>query len=1207
MRGVTYERIPDSSTRGFSDVEMSEKGGLERVSVESPKVEPVVASEEKDKVLKMTKMLAGVVLTLSVVAFGFSLLPEGLRRPDADILGAMSTTNDDFDSYSRYVMKNFDVLKPMANFLAGVGGLWGVPMWAFYVNRGQALTSFGVANKDGAIEGFVTAEKAYQETPFTGFRTFLKAERNGECFTHEPFFPSTGSSSSKEMKRNMHIGMNEVEISEEAPELGLDTNVLYFTIPNEDFPALIRQTTFTNTRKGSLKMDVLDGLAKLIPAGLTNAGEAAMGRTYEAWMKVYNVGNNGEGDFTRPFFHITQGTADTSTVQLVKEGHFAVSYIEGSKDNIPFIVDPTVVFGTDTAFLNPSGFYDSEDDMGDFMEQPQGTTARTPCAFAGTSVTIPSGQDLTITTVIGHAPDLETFIGQIDGRIRSKNFSKSKREEAIELCEEIVSTVATDSNLKIFDDYVKQDYLDNVLRGGLPLPLGEDKKIFHVFSRIHGDIERDYNNFQIDTTYFSQGPGNFRDVNQNRRLDVLTNPLVGDFNIRNFLSFVQGDGFNPLTVASTNFRVYAEKLDALLDSLAISDDQNLGLRAKAKEIFEKPYRPGQLFQDMKTSGVEFGIDKDEALDKIVTVSEQVFAAQYAQNGYWTDHWTYTLDLVMNYLAVFPDKEESMLWESDPVPFYMSPSFVKTRADRYVLVDNPNKPGTNTVVVQMAVCGAGDLSGCYPAGRQGAMEHIWGSDDFVGDAVGGGVWQRTKDDDVFYTTTVGKLALLGILKAASLDPQGMGVDMEGGKPGWNDAMNGLPGLLGSGMPETYEALRILKYVHKVVEKYDRGIGLPVEFYTLVQSVLAAMDTYDSSAKDVVADHAYWDACNTARETYRESILLTFDGENKQLNAQEFIRIVSKFEAKLEAGIDKAVALGEGISPTYFYYECTDYSTTQGDDVTTKNADGTTSTTPGPTMVTVNNFRRRDLPKFLEGPTRHLKVISDADRKNEVYNLVSDSELYDKALEMFTVSASLKSMGAEVGRMVAFSPGWLENQSVWLHMSYKFYLELLRGGLYEEFYKEIQTGLVPFMDASVYGRSPVEAASFIVSSAFPDKKLHGASFLARLSGSTAEFLSMWAIMVAGEYPFHVEEGQLALSMKPVLPSWLFKDDGTFSFTFLGAVKVTYHNEKLVNTWDATVSRIIMTLHDGSTQKFYGSTLTGDAAKKVRSSVKSLDIYM
>jgi hypothetical protein len=32
----------------------------------------------------------------------------------------------------------------------------------------------------------------------------------------------------------------------------------------------------------------------------------------------------------------------------------------------------------------------------------------------------------------------------------------------------------------------------------------------------------------------------------------------------------------------------------------------------------------------------------------------------------------------------------------------------------------------------------------------------------------------------------------MLKFSTLDPYGMGIEMEGGKPGWNDAMNGLPG-------------------------------------------------------------------------------------------------------------------------------------------------------------------------------------------------------------------------------------------------------------------------------------------------------------------------------------------------------------------------------------------------------------------------------
>jgi hypothetical protein len=33
-----------------------------------------------------------------------------------------------FDHLGRYIMHNFDQKKPMANFLSGLSGFWGVPM-----------------------------------------------------------------------------------------------------------------------------------------------------------------------------------------------------------------------------------------------------------------------------------------------------------------------------------------------------------------------------------------------------------------------------------------------------------------------------------------------------------------------------------------------------------------------------------------------------------------------------------------------------------------------------------------------------------------------------------------------------------------------------------------------------------------------------------------------------------------------------------------------------------------------------------------------------------------------------------------------------------------------------------------------------------------------------------------------------------------------
>ena len=69
------------------------------------------------------------------------------------------------------------LITTQASFLPGVGGKWGVPMWAFYVTRGQGMATFGVETKDGGISLFQTAEKTYQVTPFVGFRTLLKGTR----------------------------------------------------------------------------------------------------------------------------------------------------------------------------------------------------------------------------------------------------------------------------------------------------------------------------------------------------------------------------------------------------------------------------------------------------------------------------------------------------------------------------------------------------------------------------------------------------------------------------------------------------------------------------------------------------------------------------------------------------------------------------------------------------------------------------------------------------------------------------------------------------------------------------------------------------------------------------------------------------------------------------------------------------------------------
>jgi hypothetical protein len=160
--------------------------------------------------------------------------------------------------------------------------------------------------------------------------------------------------------------------------------------------------------------------------------------------------------------------------------------------------------------------------------------------------------------------------------------------------------------------------------------------------------------------------------------------------------------------------------------------------------------------------------------------------------------------------------------------------------------------------------------------------------------------------------------------------------------------------------------------------------------------------------------------------------------------------------------------------------------------------------------------------------------------------------------------LEDQSHEIGRARAFTPGRWENESIWLHMEYKYLLEVLKAGLYEEFFEDFKRVLVPFQDPTVYGRSPLENSSFLVSSAHPDESLHGVGFVPRLSGATAEFLSMWSVMMAGQKPFFIRDGELCLAFQPSLPGRLFDAEGKVTFAFLGHTPVTVHHPGRVDTW-------------------------------------------
>jgi hypothetical protein len=1064
-----------------------------------------------------------------------------------------------FDEQHRFIIQRYDSAPPFSSFLPGIAGPLGVPLWVFTVNRGQAIASFGVESKDQPIVEFQPANKAYQLTPSLGFRTFLKIGAQH----YEPFAPGNG------IDRSMFIGMNELELQEVNHPMGMQTNVVYFTVPQENFAGLVRQITFKNITARPLTFELLDGLPAIAPYGINNALLKDMSRTLEAWMEVFNLDQN------LPFYRVRASVADSAEVQAIKAGHFALAFIDrgDQADQLPVLVDPNFVFGHNTALSTPDRFYATP--LADLFNETQIAVGKTPCAFFGATIDLEPGEAITLHSIYGHVSDV-SHLSHVRERVLSAARLNEMRCTSNALTQQLTEVIDTHTGDPVFDAYCRQTFLDNVLRGGWPVVWHDN--VYHLYSRKHGDLERDYNAFALAAEFYSQGNGAYRDINQNRRSDVFFEPRVGDFNVRAFMSLIQADGYNPLVIQGSTFTLSADQRAAVLDQATRSEgipmpstDAHRDVRPTSKLdlLLSQPFTPGQLLKFIIDHDIQLTIALEEFLDRVMSLAEQNLKAKFGE-GYWIDHWTYNLDLIESYLAIYPDRRHALLFESS-LPFFDSAARVQPRSQRYVLANG--QPRQLNAVIQ------DEEKAALMASRD--VEHNWLRGDHG-------------DGAVYRTTLFNKLVMLVTIKFATLDPHGMGIEMEAGKPGWYDALNGLPGLFGSSLAETFELLRLVEFLKSTLA--PEAIELPVEMSRLLETVVAYLQQFNASS-DPQRDFIYWDAVATTREDYRAAIRLGLSGEMQVISMQQLSTALALFAAKSQIGVQRALDLNEGLPPTYFTYRVENYDVLDQTDA------------QGRPWIRVKSFTPQVLPLFLEGPMRAFKVLSQAEVRR-VYQQIKAGPLFDRELRMYKVNASLADQPHDIGRARAFVPGWLENESIWLHMEYKYLLEVLRAGLYEEFFADFKTALIPFLDPQSYGRSPLENSSFIVSSAHPDRSLHGAGFVARLSGSTAEFLSMRQLMFSGPQPFVMNDSELQLKFQPALPGWLFAADNTITFKFLGQCTVTIHNPRRVDTFTAEVKirRIVLADRAGEQPEIAGGIIGAPWAARVRSGeVARIDLYL
>jgi hypothetical protein len=591
------------------------------------------------------------------------------------------------------------------------------------------------------------------------------------------------------------------------------------------------------------------------------------------------------------------------------------------------------------------------------------------------------------------------------------------------------------------------------------------------------------------------------------------------------------------------------------------------------KIIRKPFTPGQISNCIAKYHIETVCEEDALLETLLSGCEQNIEAGFGE-GYWSDHWDYNMDLVDSYLTIFPEKLKQLLFEDNTYRFYDSPARVLPRSEKYVITKK------NEV-------------------RQyGALIHDDEKLSQEGFDKKGTNWLKTRQGSYAVTTLMGKMISLALNKFSSLDPFGMGIEMEGGKPGWNDAMNGLPGLFGSGMSETLELKRLVSFICDHITLVEE-FSLPTEVCNFLYGLA---ETANIAEKESWKEFTYWDKASTLREQFREQVRFTTEGSDQKVKTSELLVIFNSFLAKLDQGIEKACEYGNGMVPTYFTYHASEFEAVL-DEEGHKVISGY-----GLPKAIVKAFEVQPLPAFLEGPAKLLPTLKNSPAASNLYKMVKESELFDRKLGMYKTSVPIEHISMENGRIRAFTAGWLERESIFLHMEYKYLLSLLRAGLYEQFYEDIKTAMVAFRDPKEYGRSILENSSFLASSMNPNDEIHGRGFVARLTGSTTEVITMWLAMFLGDRIFTYEDGVLKLHLEPKLADWFFDEKGCASFTMFSSCKVTYHNPERKATYGDQAVKVSRIEVVETKEVIEGNVICGTLAERLRNGeIHELNAYI
>jgi len=1056
-----------------------------------------------------------------------------------------------------FILKEYNWAAPFANQLHGIGGFQGIPLWVHYCNRGQAIASFGVESQERPILEFSGLPQALLQSTRSGFRTFLRL--GGAVY--EPFLPTDN----KNIEQEMQIQADCLILRENNAELGLSLTVTYAPLIDAPAAGLLRRLTIHNQSKQEIVLDVADGLPRIVPADVDRDPHWPAESLREGRM----VTELCDG------FPLFRGAPET------RSAHYYLSFLRGTQAPVSILVDPEQVFGAARDGSYPFGL------LARSRSSPR-LRGRTPCAFSNWQVKLPAGAQTILESATGYVPGRAEF-----ERLRESLSPAGAFEQGLERSQQIALelqnhalTVSADPHL---DQFFQHSFFLGVQQSGIPRPvvLSSGPGAFYVFGRESGHMQASQD-FRQEAAYLSQGPGPVRDLLELRRQDSWFFPEIFDAHVRLFGSLIQLDGYSPGNLPIVTYGIPERKgIRALEKGLKdLVTDKNK--RKEIEELCERGFSPGELQQLLDVESLS--ADQVQAVFDLVMSLSIENDPEPDGSGYSMDHFHSLLDMIEGVLAIFPDRMGELLTRKNNYYFYENPYSLMPRREKFVLAAH------RTVRQQSAIqLSTQKLS--LLRQRESQPYRV-----------------RTNNGNgpVLQTTLLVKLLCVLANRICALDPEQIGVEMESGRTGWNQGLDGLPALLGSSLVETIELERLVSFLIRVAAELDlKEVKIFPDLYTFIKGLLPVLRKRIKSGSAGSAQ-IFWEESHTLREKYLQQAATGVATGEKKLSDKELDEFLKLCQDLLSGIYSKKyrnkVFDRNGLPYTYFENRVAKWAPVKEKNKPRLSVDGLP-------LVQARKFIRRQLVRFLEAPVHLLRMHPEM--RDQIFPALKESELYDSVLKMYRISESLQTEPREIGRAREWPQGWFENEAVSTRMAYRYLLGLLHCGLYREFYSELKDHFTCYHDVERLGRSNLDPVSYLVSSASAGD--HGLGCLPLLNCTNAEIRQIWTFMTAGEDPFYLSSRKkLQFQLRPSLAEELFTRknsvanffNGTewqaveiqansFAFKFLNRVLVIYRNKTRKNTWDEGVQIRSYKLYykDGKTRDFPFLFLEETEAAQVR----------